>query len=111
MVHAFVAAEARCPIWDRFGAHGDEVLAVLHAPGDLLSADEQTRLLHFCRLAGADYADLDVLRDRSGTLFVVDLNTTPSAAPRHLPPAQRAAYWAAIEPAWIQLLHDHIALI
>lgn len=95
------------PVWDRFGARSDEVLAALHAPEEVLSPAEQAGLIRFCRLAGADYADLDVLRDASGALFVVDLNTTPLAAPDHLPADQRSAYWAAIDPAWAALLREH----
>jgi hypothetical protein len=52
---------------------------------DLLSADELTRFLAFCRDLRLDYGEVDVLRDRgNGRLYVVDANPTPFGPPNHI---------------------------
>ncbi len=45
---------------------------------DVLSPDEQDRILRFAERIGLDYGELDVLRDRpDGRIYVVDCNKTP----------------------------------
>ncbi|MBM7805122.1 hypothetical protein JOD57_000959 [Geodermatophilus bullaregiensis] len=74
------------PVSDRFS--NDNSRAEVVPAGSVLSDDETARLLHLCRLLGADTAELDVLRDRGdGRAYVVDLNPTPNGPPNHLPPA------------------------
>ncbi len=52
-------------------------------PEDLLSEDEITKLIAFCRQSGLDYGEIDVLRDRDdGRIYVVDVNNTPTGPPK-----------------------------
>jgi len=50
--------------------------AWLAAPDAVFSAAEQANLVAFAAAMGADWAGLDVLRDRDGRIYVVDLNKT-----------------------------------
>lgn len=50
--------------------------ATLCRPEDVFSADELARLGEFARAMGADWCGLDVLRDRDGRIYVVDVNKT-----------------------------------
>jgi len=51
----------------------------------VISADEEAKILAFCRKQGVDYAELDVLRDNdTQKLYVVDVNPTPWGPPNHL---------------------------
>lgn len=48
------------------------------APESVFAPREIQKIQRFCVLMGLDYAELDVLRDRSdGRLFIVDANPTP----------------------------------
>lgn len=48
-----------------------------HAPDNVYTAAEQATIVAFTRAMGADWAGLDVLRDRpSGRIYVVDVNKT-----------------------------------
>ncbi len=51
--------------------------ATLHDPADVFSAAELGRIVAFTAAMGADWAGLDVLRDRpTGRIYVVDVNKT-----------------------------------
>jgi len=84
------------------------LLSIVASVDESFSAAEQERLVAFCRAGGADYADLDVLRDRAtGRLYVVDFNPTPAGPPRRLLPADRARWWHELEEGWRELLLSH----
>jgi len=84
------------------------LLSTLLSIDETFSAEEQARLLEFARVGGADYADLDVLRDRgSGRLYVVDFNPTPAGPPLNLAPVDWPIYWHTMEEAWRELLQAH----
>ena len=54
--------------------------AKLRETDDVLSKDEQAKILQFCRAIGLDYGELDVLRDNGdGRIYVVDANNTPDS--------------------------------
>ena len=107
---AFLAARYRL-IWDRFHQGDGNLVAVLHPPAAFLTDDEQALLVEFCRAAGADCAELDVLRDRtSGRLYVVDLNPTPSAPITRLRPENVPEYWRLAGEAWREELVAHARL-
>ena len=54
--------------------------ATLRETDDVLSKDEQAKILQFCRAIGLDYGELDVLRDNGdGRIYVVDANNTPDS--------------------------------
>lgn len=51
----------------------------VHRPDEVLSSVEISRLVELARKLGADYCEIDCLRDRSsGLLYAVDVNTTPT---------------------------------
>jgi len=85
------------------------LLSTLLAVDETFTPQEQAQLVAFCRAGGADYADLDVLRDRvSGRLYVVDFNPTPAGPPLNLAAVDWPVYWHTMEEAWRQLLHAHV---
>ncbi len=46
---------------------------------ELLSKDEQEKILMYCKKLGIDYGELDALRDNDdGNLYIVDANNTPA---------------------------------
>ena len=84
------------------------LLSIVVDPDETFSPAEQDRLVAFCRAGGADYADLDVLRDRdTGRLYVVDFNPTPAGPPRRLLAADRPRWWHDLEEGWRELLRSH----
>jgi len=55
----------------------------VHKPEALLSMDEITKLIEFCRKSGLDYGEIDVLRDcDDGRVYVLDVNNTPTGPPK-----------------------------
>jgi hypothetical protein len=62
------------PAADRFSIHNLSV--TLHDPADVFTAEELAAIGRFLALMGADWAGLDILRDRDGRLYVVDVNKT-----------------------------------
>ncbi|QXQ04722.1 hypothetical protein KX816_10350 [Sphingosinicellaceae bacterium] len=46
------------------------------APAEIFSATEQAQIADFLGAMGADWASLDILRDRDGRIYVVDVNKT-----------------------------------
>jgi hypothetical protein len=59
--------------------------AELTAPNIVLSTSERDKLLLLARRMGVDYGEFDVLRDRDGRIYVVDVNNTPVGPPNGLP--------------------------
>ena len=54
--------------------------AKLRETDDVLSRDEQAKILRFCQELGLDYGELDVLRDNGDRrIYVVDANNTPDS--------------------------------
>lgn len=67
----------------RFETKASKVL--LKQPDDILSADEQQKILEFARIIGLDFGEVDVLRNRDdGRIYVVDVNNTPYGPPANL---------------------------
>ncbi|MEX1219002.1 MAG: hypothetical protein WEB05_01265 [Solirubrobacterales bacterium] len=77
------------PIRDRFGQvldHRHSIRPEVHEARDYLSADEVRKVLRLAASLGADYCEIDCLRDRpSGRLYAVDVNTTPAFFNRYQP--------------------------
>lgn len=93
---------------DRFLSGHHNLHAVLHSPGAYFSPSEQAGMIEMVRAIGADWAELDVLRDRnSGRLYVVDVNPTPSGPVTAFAPADLAAYWQQQEVSFAGLLRAH----
>jgi hypothetical protein len=75
--------EVRRPLEARFGTA--VASARIRRIEDEFSPEEMSRLAQVCGEVGADYGELDVLRDRvSGRLYVVDFAKTPAGPPRKL---------------------------
>ena len=103
----FRAARYR-PLANRFLGRGPSLLAVLHPPDAYFSAAEQAQVAAMCEAAGADWAELDVLRDRtSGRLYVVDVNPTPGAPVMTLTAVDLVAHWRLQERGFADLLRAH----
>jgi hypothetical protein len=84
------------PDEERFGLfkrkHHRQKSVELHSPEALLSADEISKLIEFCKEFHLDYGELDVLRDRDdGKIYIVDVNNTPTGPPYMNPKERQAA--------------------
>ncbi len=67
----------RAPITDHIKT--DAVECRLVETDELLSRDEQARILALCDRLGLDFGELDVLRsDDDGRIYVIDVNKTPA---------------------------------
>lgn len=85
--------EKRRPIGDRFSNLNSKVS--LRNLSDEFSVDDLERMKAVCDALGADYGELDVLRDRhNGRLYVVDFAKTPFGPPNGL---SKADHQASIE--------------
>jgi len=70
-----VVWKKRKPLIDRFSIHNLSVST--HLPGDVFNAEELTLITRFLAEMRADWAGLDILRDRtSGRIYIVDVNKT-----------------------------------
>lgn len=71
------------PVRQRFSNVNSRV--VLAGTDSVIDRSELGAVLEFCRSMRIEYAELDVLRDRSdGRLYVIDVNPTPYGPPNHL---------------------------
>ncbi len=71
------------PLGQRFRNLNSRV--ALAETASAIDGNELQLLLRFCRSMQIEYAELDVLRDRSdGRLYVIDVNPTPYGPPNHL---------------------------
>lgn len=96
------------PATNRFLGSGYSLLALVVEPDAYFSTTEQTQLAAMCEAIGADWAELDVLRDRaSGRLYVVDVNPTAGAPFPSLTAPDLAAYWRLQEGGFAELLSAH----
>ncbi len=95
------------PVGDRF-THAGHVVTLVVEADSTFDLDEQARLVGMCEAMGVDWADLDVLRDRSsGRLYVVDVNPTRGPPhPSHVGP-ELARYWRLQEQGFAALLKAH----
>ncbi|MDQ3697673.1 MAG: hypothetical protein M3373_06570 [Gemmatimonadota bacterium] len=71
------------PVRDRFANRNARV--VLASTEEVMDRTELQAVLGFCSSMQVEYAEIDVLRDRSdGRLYVIDVNPTPYGPPNHL---------------------------
>ncbi|WP_203234493.1 hypothetical protein [Sphingomonas solaris] len=59
------------------------------SPEEVFSPDERAAIARFCAAMGADWCGLDILRDRDGRIYVVDVNKTDAGPITALPFAQK----------------------
>jgi hypothetical protein len=96
------------PVDDRFRHVSANRLALIVEPSGEFSEVELGQLVAMAEAMGADWADLDVLRDRnSGRVYVVDVNGTPAAPSDGLRDLELAAYWRLQEQGFADLLRNH----
>lgn len=72
-------------------------------PADVFSGLELGDLASFADMMGVDYAELDVLRDRDGRIYVVDVATTPAGPPNGLPDEEGARAMQTLAAAFEDL--------
>jgi hypothetical protein len=76
--------QKRRPISSRFSNINSDV--VLRRTKDEFSNEEISQIERFCKRLGADYGELDVLRDaRNNKIYIVDFAKTPAGPPNGLP--------------------------
>lgn len=76
------------PVNKRFGGfrkNQDGIKApVVKEPIEVLSKDEQSKIIELCQKIGLETGELDALRNRNdGKIYVIDINNTPTG-PSHL---------------------------
>ncbi len=77
--------------------------AELHAVNDYFSVEEQQTLIAFAKAMGADYCELDVLRNSDdGKIYAIDVNKTPYGPPANLPLAEKKKAVVALTTAFQQ---------
>lgn len=75
--------EKRRPLNSRFS--NENTTAILRKSNDVFAASELKSIEMFVRELGADYGELDVLRDKgSGKIYIVDFAKTPAGPPNGL---------------------------
>lgn len=74
-------------------------------PDDVFSSGELERISAFCLAMGADWCGLDILRDRDGRIYIVDVNKTDTGPIIALPLRQKLKGTALLGKA----LRDMIA--
>jgi hypothetical protein len=78
--------QKRRPLASRFSNKNTDV--ILRRVRDEFSAAEIAAVEKFCVNLGADYGELDVLRDvKTGLIYIVDFAKTPAGPPNGLPRA------------------------
>lgn len=76
--------EKRRPIETRFSNTNSSVS--MRKLREEFSDSEISKIASFCRWLGADYGELDILRDKiSGTIYAIDFAKTPAGPPNGLP--------------------------
>lgn len=78
--------------------------AALHAPEAVFSAEEIARIALFCEEMGADWCGLDILRDRDGRIYIVDVNKTDAGPVVALPFTRKLASIALMGDALAQMV-------
>lgn len=71
------------PVETRFS--NTNALVRLGSPSEAFSEAELERILSLAAAMGVDYGEFDVLRDKDGRIYVVDINNTPNGPPNGLP--------------------------
>lgn len=96
-------------VWEKRRAPEDRFLppnlaVTTMGPEEAFSADELTKISAFCDTMGADWCGLDVLRDRDGRIYVVDVNKTDTGPIIALPLSQKLKSTALLGAALLGLI-------
>jgi len=84
-------------------------LSVAHrAPDEIFSAAELSAIGRFARAMGADWCALDILRDRDGRIYVVDVNKTDAGPIIALPMREKLASTALLADALLAMVNGQV---
>ena len=78
--------------------------ATMHAPAAIFGADELRSIARFAEAMGADWCGLDILRDRDGRIYIVDVNKTDAGPIVALPLRRKLASIALLAASLERLL-------
>lgn len=92
----------RRPVDDRFANHNCEV--EMTTPEAVFSAEEIARIGDFCHAMRLDWGGLDILRDKDGRIYVVDVNKTDMGPPIALPLSDKLRATDLLSRALINLI-------
>ncbi len=97
--------EKRRPIQERFSNSNSSVS--MRKLREEFTEDEISKIASFCRWLGADYGELDILRDKvSRRIYAIDFAKTPSGPPSGLP---KSSVVKAIEQMSIAYLKNIVS--
>ena len=94
----------RRPVTDRFANHNST--STLTTPQAVFSAREMTQISDFCRAMGLDWGGLDILRDKDGRIYVVDVNKTDMGPPVILPLRDKLVATGLLAEAFLNLIRQ-----
>jgi hypothetical protein len=93
---------------DRFNNYTD---AAVMAVEQAFSPEQVEKIFLFCSKMGADFCELDVLKDADdGRIYIVDVNSTPGAAVRLLPKGDRRKALDRMAASLNRLLAKHASV-
>ncbi|RYF95583.1 MAG: hypothetical protein EON95_00795 [Caulobacteraceae bacterium] len=94
----------RRPAVDRFANHNSST--TLTTPEAVFSPLELEAIAAFCRDMGLDWGGLDILRDKDGRIYVVDVNKTDMGPPIALPLKDKLRATSLLAAAFLTLINQ-----
>ncbi len=94
--------EKRRALEDRFLPQNLAVTTM--GPEEAFSAVELKKISAFCDAMGADWCGLDILRDRDGRIYIVDVNKTDTGPIIALPLSQKLKSTALLGEALLEMI-------
>lgn len=94
----------RRPVADRFANHNSST--TLTTPEAVFSAEELAAISAFCQAMGLDWGGLDILRDKDGRIYVVDVNKTDMGPPIALPLKDKLRATSLLATAFLTLINQ-----
>jgi len=85
------------------------IFVILEEPSAMFSTAESDKLLCMARKMGIDYGEFDVLRDKDGRIYVVDVNNTPWGPPNGLPEFETKIALKRLVKSFDRLLEKRIS--
>lgn len=92
------------PVSDRFANHNSVVS--LTTPQAVFSPPELANIEAFCKAMRLDWGGLDILRDKDGRLYVVDVNKTDMGPPLSLPLRDKLSATRLLAAAFLSLINS-----
>lgn len=85
---------------------GDYSNVEVREPTDVFSAPELEKIILMNKKMGIDYGECDVLRDRDGKIYVVDVNSHPGGPPRKMSHQQKVQTTHMVEVAFKNVIES-----